>query len=118
VRPIKMYLKDAMIFLDFLKKGIKEDIYSLIRYFLSKNTYTNIFHSSTKTFRRTFFGVKNQLYMSMFVVVLGFMVKSILIKIIVIMLFIIMYARYKWRTGDPIRFYNESYFSGELHRKI
>ena len=113
-----MYLKDAMIFVDFFKRGIKEDIYSLIHYCLSKDTYKSIFYSSAKLFRKTFFGVKNHLYMSMFVVVLGFMVKGILIKVIVITLFIIMYLRDKWKTGDPIKFYKENYFSGELNRKI
>ncbi len=113
-----MYLKDAMIFADFFRREIIEDIQSIIHYFLSKDTYKNIFSSSETTIRKTFFGAKNQLYMSMFVVVLGFMVKGILIKIIVITLFIVMYVRYKWKTGDPMKFYKETYFSGEIYRKV
>lgn len=113
-----MYLKDVMIFSDFFKQEIIEDIQSAIHYFLSKDTYKNIFSSSKTTIRKTFFGAKNQLYMSVFVVVLGFMAKGILIKIIVTTLFIIMYARHKWKTGDPMKFYKENYFSVELTKRF
>ena len=107
-----------MIFVDFFYKGSKEDIRQLISYFLSKDTYKSFFFSSTKTFRRTFFGSKNQMFMSMFVVVLGFMIKGILIKVIVATLFIIMYGRYKWKTGDPMKFYKDKYFSEEIKHKV
>lgn len=113
-----MQLKDAMIFMDFFKRGFKEDIQSSIHYLLSTDTYKSIFSSSKTTIRKTFFGAKNQLYMSMFAVVLGFMIKGILVKIMVVILFIVMYIRYKWKTGDPMRFYKENYFSGQINRKV
>ena len=116
MRPIRMYWKDVQIFAEFFYKGIISDIKGGFAYFSSGSTYKGFFNSIWKDIHNLFFRAKNRLYLSMFIVVLSHLVNGILIKLFAWTLFIYMYARYKWSTGEPMKFYRESYFSEELKR--
>lgn len=113
-----MYWKDIMIFIDFFNKGIMEDLRQMINYFLNINTYKNILHFSAKTAKKSLLGSKNQLFISMFVIVLATMTRQILYIFLSIILFFIMYGIHKWKTGEPLKFYKDRYFSDKITEKF
>ena len=113
-----MYWKDITIFIDFFKNGIKEDLKQLFNYFLNINTYKGFLYSIGKTARKSVLGSKNQMFMSMFIVVLATMTKQLYIIVLSVIFFFIMYGVYKWKTGDPLKFYKEKYFSSEIIKKF
>lgn len=115
MRSLKRLWKDYRIFKEWYVMEIKKEFKSLFQTTTSSDIYTGFFRGAIKDFKKVLTRPKYHVYYSFIFIIVA--VAEVVVGswhwfliLFALFLFTVLYIRYHWTTGEPLKYYKETYF--------